>query len=572
MQLTSLNDTLPQPQEQMEPEPEDAWLNDVGPLSRSQSEANNKETVPSELETPLETYTLLDYTELLAQQYAVPLTRPTPTPAPAPPQTRIGPGHRLWPVMLRLSERVWQELHHAGPTINQGPAREPALIGFVRSRSLDLLRADHTLACQVHDLVEAEQLLQGIIEEVLGYGPLEPLLKSEDISEITAVGPQHISVMRNGKLQEVADCFEDECHMSRIIENILRRAGRRIDPHWPMADVRLPDGLCVNVIMPPHAIHGPTITIRKTARQSLLSMGDLVQLGSMTQEMADFLVACVQCRLNMVICGSVGSGRTTLLNALASCIPTEQRIITIEDVAELQLSQRHVIALESRQADPFYERSCYKWRYLPPRQGTLSGGQVTSACGGPDAVGRVTMRDLVLQALRMRPERLLVGECRGSEVVELLQAMYSGCNGVLATVYAHNLRDCLTRLEVMYLAGGMHLPIATIRAQIVGALDVIVHVSCLRDGSHKVMNIAEVQGLEGDIIKLQSIFHYQDTEVDATTGKVQGIFRPGGFRPHCMAKFAAANIQLPREMFMPVIARQLNGKQDISPQTSPDDA
>jgi len=182
------------------------------------------------------------------------------------------------------------------------------------------------------------------------------------------------------------------------------------------------------------------------------------------------------------------------------------------------------------------------------------------------------MRDLVLQALRMRPERLLVGECRGSEVVELLQAMYSGCNGVLATVYAHNLRDCLTRLEVMYLAGGMHLPIATIRAQIVGALDVIVHVSCLRDGSHKVMNIAEVQGLEGDIIKLQSIFHYQDTEVDATTGKVQGIFRPGGFRPHCMAKFAAANIQLPREMFMPVIARQLNGKQDISPQTSPDDA
>ena len=390
----------------------------------------------------------------------------------------------------------------------------------------------------MHDLVEAEQLLQGIIEEVLGYGPLEPLLKSEDISEITAVGPHHISVMRSGKLQEVADCFEDESHLSRIIESIMRRAGRRIDPHWPMADVRLPDGMCVNVIMPPHAIHGPTITIRKTARQPLLSMVNLVRLGSMAQEMADFLAACVQSRLNMVICGSVGSGRTTLLNALASCIPTEQRIITIEDVAELQLSQKHVIALESRQGDPFYERS--------------------------DAVGRVTLRDLVLQALRIRPERLLVGECRGSEVVELLQAMYSGCNGVLTTVYAHNLRDCLTRLEVMYLAGGMNLPIATIRAQIVGALDVIVHVSCLRDGSHKVMNIAEVQGLEGDVIKLQSIFHYQDTELDATTGKLQGIFRPGGFRPHCMAKFAAANIQLPREMFMPVTARQLNGKQDNS--------
>jgi len=247
-------------------------------------------------------------------------------------------------------------------------------------------------------------------------------------------------------------------------------------------------------------------------------MAELVQLGSLTQEMADFLMACVQARLNIVICGGVGSGRTTLLNALSSCIPAEERIVTVEDCTELRLEQRHVVALESRLIRP-------------------------------DMTRRVEMRDLVLQALRMRPGRLIVGECHGSEVVELLQAMYTGCASVLTTVYANHVRDCLTRLEVMCLVGGANLPITTIRAQMVGTVDVVVYISRLRDGSHKIMNIAEVQGLEGDNIRLQSIFHYEDTEEDAETGKLQGMFRAGGFRPRCLAKFEALNIRLSGEMF-----------------------
>ena len=257
-------------------------------------------------------------------------------------------------------------------------------------------------------------------------------------------------------------------------------------------------------------------------------MMSLVQLGSMTQEMADFLTACVQARLNIIVCGGIGSGRTTLLNALGSCMPGERRIVTVEDVKELELSQRHVVALESRLTDP-------------------------------DSAKRITPRDLVLHTLRLRPDHLIVGECLGSEFVELLQAMYNGCSGVLTSVYAHNLRDCLTRLEVICLAGGMNLPLTTIRAQIAAALDVVVYLSSLRDGSHKVMNIAEVQGVKDDIIRLQNIFHYQDTEVDMVTGKVQGMFRSGGFRPICLAKFEAANIQLPRGMFVPLPAWQSNG-------------
>ena len=443
MRLKPIEDILIEPDEQMEPAPEDSWLNDVGPSSRAQSGINNEKKFSFEgeitkLPSELDTYSLIDYAELLSQQDTSTLVRQT-LPRPQ-------------------------------------------------------------------------------VEEVLGYGPLEVLIRSEDISEITVVGPHLTYVLRDGKVEEVPDCFEDERHMLRIIENMLRCAGRRIEPDWPIADMRLLDGTSVYIIMPPYAVHGPTITIRKSSRRPF-SMTKLVELGSMTQEMAGFLTACVQARLNIVVCGGIGSGRTTLMNALGSCMPTERRIVTIENVAELQLSQRHVIALESRQTD-----------------------LDSSKC--------VTMRDLVLHALRMRPEHLIFGECHGSEVVELLQAMYSGCSGVLMSVYSQNLRDCLTRLEVMCLAGGSNLPMMIIRAQLAAALDVVVYLTCLRDGSHKVMNIAEVQGIEDDIIRLQNIFHYQDMEVDIVTGKVQGIFKSGGFRPSCLARFEAANIQLPREMFM----------------------
>ncbi len=528
MRLKPLDDTLIELEEHMEPASEDSWLNDVGPSSRPQPGINNEKNFSFEGETikppsELDTYSLIDYAELLSLQDTPTLVRQAL--ALPQPELHIGPAHRLWPVMLRLSERIWQEVHRKPGAVD---VREPALIGFVRSRSLDVLRTDGEFTGQVCDLVEAEQLLDGVVEEVLGYGPLEVLMRSEDITEITAVGPHLTYVVRDGKLQEVPDCFEDERHMLRVIENMLRYAGRHIEASWPIADMRLLDGTSVYIVMPPFAVHGPTITIRKSSRR-LLSMMDLVQLGSMTQEMADFLTACVQARLNIIVCGGIGSGRTTLLNALGSCMPTERRIVTIEDVIELQLSQRHVVALESRLTDP-------------------------------DSVKRVTMRDLVLHTLRLCPEHLIVGECQGSEIVELLQAMYNGCSGVLTSLYAHNLRDCLTRLEVMCLAGGMNLPLTTIRAQIAAALDVVVYLSRLRDGSHKVMNIAEVHGVEDDIIRLQNIFHYQDTEVDMVTGKVQGMFRSGGFRPNCLAKFEAANIQLPRGKFVPLPGGQSNGR------------
>jgi len=524
MQLKPLEDTLIEPG--AEPVPEDAWLNDVGSSSQFQSKINHEQISALKQETieqpsALETYTVIDYLEFLAQQETPAIIRQTVPRTQTEP--RIGPAHRLWPLLLRLSERIWQELHRKPGIVD---VRTPALIEFVRNRSLDSLHAGGELGGQICDLGEAEQLSHGVVEEVLGYGPLEAFMGSEDVSDITVVGPHLAYVTRQGKVQEIPNCFEDERHMLRIIENMLRSAGRRCELDWPIADIRLFDGTSVSIVMPPYAVHGPAITIRKSS-SILLSLANLVQLGSMTQEMADFLAACVQARLNIVICGSVGSGRTTLLNALGSSIPTDQRIITIEHIAELQLGQKHVVALESR----------------------LIGGENSK---------RVTVRDLVSHALHMRPDHLIVGECLGGEIVELLQAMYSGYSGVMTSVYAHNLRNCLTRLEVMCLVGGLNLPITTIRAQIGEALDVVVHISRLRDGSFKVMNIAEVQGVEDDVIRLQSIFHYQDTELDAATGKMQGIFKPGGIRPHFMPKFEAANIQLPIEMFVPMPA--LNGK------------
>jgi pilus assembly protein CpaF len=512
MQLKSLEDALNE--ENTEPVPEDAWLNDVGPTSQLQTKNDHKQVPVLESETAepsseLETYSLIDYAEFLEQQ-------DTPTQileavAPAQTETQIGPSHRLWPLMLRLSEHIWQQLHQRPA---EGGVHESSLIEFVHNRSLDALRLDGT----VSDLSEVEQLSHGIVEEVLGYGPLEAFMSSEDISEITVINPHLTYIVRNNKLQEIPDCFEDERHMLRIIENMLHCAGQRLEPGRPMTEIRLRDGTSISIAMPPYALHGPTITIRKSSRK-LLTFADLIQLGSMTQEMADFLAACVQARLNIVICGGIGSGRTTLLNALGSCIPADQRIVTIEDIAELQLNQKQVVALEARSTNPDNARSA-------------------------------TMRDLLLHALRIRPEHLIVGECRGSEVGELLEAMYSGRSGVLTSIFAHNLRDCFTRLKVMCQLGDLHLPSSIIRAQIAGSLDLVVYISRLRDGSHKIINIAEIQGLENDSIRLQNIFHYQETELDTATGMMQGIFKPGGFRPHCMTKLEAANIQLPREMFM----------------------
>ncbi len=482
MRLERLENVLVQQIGPVEPEPEDAWLNDVGPSSRPEPQKENDE---KEAPSPqIETYTFIDHIELLSRQNtpvnqaSSETQRYTPAdsaPLPAQSSAQIEHSHRLWPVLLRLSKQIWQEFHQEP---GSAPISEPATVELVRK-----------------------------------------LLQSDNISEIMIVGPQLTYVKCDGNLQESPYHFEDNRHITRIIENMLLHTGQHIELGRPLAEIRLPGGACASIIMPPYAIHGPAITIRKNSRPPF-TLADLIKQGSITQQMADFLSACVQASLNIVVCGCCGSGRTTLLNALGLCIPSHERIVTIEDVPELKLDHRHLVALEARQVD-------------------LEGAR------------QVSMRDLVQYALHMRPERIIVGECKGIEVMELLQAMYTGCDGILTSMYANNVRDCLARLEVMCQVGRMHLPLAAIRTQLTAAVDLLVYTSRLRDGSHKIMNIAEVQGIEDDAIKLQSIFYYQDEGVDVKTGKVQGTFKPGGFLPNFMSKLEAANIRLPRDMFVP---------------------
>jgi pilus assembly protein CpaF len=371
----------------------------------------------------------------------------------------------------------------------------------------------------VGDVTQAELLLQGITTEVLGYGPLEALMKDESISKIIVLGPYLTSIERGKKVEDVACSFADDRHMLRIVENMLRRAGRRLVPGWPIVDVRLPDGSFVNVVLPPSAINGPAITIHKGSKKPL-TMSDLLASSTLTGEMADFLNACIHARLNIIICGGVDSGRTTLLNALSTYIPADEHIATIEEVAELKLSQKHVIALVSQPASP-------------------------------GSMGNVTLRDLVINALRTGPERILLGECRGDEVAEMIQAMNNGYGGALMTIYARDVRNCLARLEMLYQAASTALPLTLLRAQLATALNVIVHIARLRDGSHRIVNIAEVQSVENNIIKLQSIFHFQDAVFDKLSDQFKSSFEPSGFAPTFLSKFEAVGLHFSPEMFQP---------------------
>ncbi len=393
-------------------------------------------------------------------------------------RTSIVPGHRLWAVVLHLSECIRQEL-----LLKSGISRaaETVQIEYVQKRTLDILRGEPKIAQQVRNLSEGKQLLQSVQDEVCGYGPLTPFMLDDTIAEITVVGPRFAYVERKGMVEDVPCTFEDDRHMQRIIENLLRKAGRHLRNDWPIVDVRLPDGSLVNIVMPPSAVNGPTITIRKGSIKPL-SIENLLQRSTLSQEMAEFLRASIVARRNIVICGCVNSGRTTLLNALSAAIPAEERIVTIEDVAELRLSQRHVVGMVAQIANT----------------------------GSP---GGVTMRDLVLHALRMGTDHILLGECQGDEVVEMVKAMYNGHNGSLLTLYANDPPSCLTRLEAMYLASGSATPVSMIRNQIATAIDVIVYIARLRDGTRKILNIAEVQGVENDMIKWQNIFYYKGTDM-----------------------------------------------------------
>lgn len=364
---------------------------------------------------------------------------------------------------------------------------------------------------------ERASLLESILAEIMGLGPLTLLMRDDTISEVMINGPKLVWVEQKGRLTRRYDCnFQDNYHLMRIIERIVAPLGRRIDESSPMVDARLPDGSRVNVVIPPIALKGPTITIRKFSKKPL-TIEDLIKFGSMNRQMAEFLKACVIARLNIVVSGGTGSGKTTLLNVLSGFIPEDERIITVENAAELQLRQEHVVTLESKPANI-------------------------------EGKGEVSIRDLVINCLRMRPDRVVVGECRGGETLDMLQAMNTGHDGSLTTAHSNGPKDTISRMETMCLMAGMDLPIRAIREQIASAVHLIVHQARMQDGTRKVVSIAEVDGMEGDIVKLQEIFRFEQTGLDETN-KVIGTVKPTGVQPRFIEKFEEHNIYLPPDTF-----------------------
>ncbi len=362
---------------------------------------------------------------------------------------------------------------------------------------------------------ERQRLFEQITAEILGFGPLQPLLEDDTITEIMVNGPKNIYVERKGKVVRVPVTFESNDHVMRVIDRIVAPLGRRIDESSPYVDARLPDGSRVNAVIPPISLVGPTITIRKFSKNPI-TVEQLISFGSITPEAIEFLKACVIARLNIVISGGTGSGKTTLLNVLSGFIPNDERIITIENAAELQLRQEHVVTLESRPAN-------------------IEGR------------GEITIRDLVINSLRMRPERIIVGECRGGETLDMLQAMNTGHDGSMTTAHANTPRDALSRIETMCLMAGMDLPVRAIREQTSSAIDLIVQQERMKDGTRKVTYITEVSGMEGDVITMTDLFVFEQTGIEA--GKVIGRLRPTGLRPKFMDKIESAGIHLPPTIF-----------------------
>ena len=387
---------------------------------------------------------------------------------------------------------------------------ENELATQIRHAVLEFLRAEATPLSQR----EREDIVEQIIYEVMGLGPIEPLFRDPTISDILVNGPREIYIERAGRLSRVAASFRNDAHLLAVIDRIVSRVGRRVDEQSPMVDARLPDGSRVNAIIPPLALDGPVLSIRRFGTD--LGVEQLVTNGTLTQEMMLLFASCVQARLNIMISGGTGSGKTTMLNAMSTFIPAHERVITIEDAAELQLHQDHVVRLETR----------------PPNS---------------EGRGEVVARDLVKNALRMRPDRIIIGEVRAGEALDMLQAMNTGHEGSLTTIHANSPRDAISRLETMILMAGTNLPARAMREQIASAIDLIVQLSRLTDGTRRVVSIVEVTGMEGDVITTQEICQFRRRGI-APDGKVVGQFETTGIRPHFLERLKVAGVEVPPQL------------------------
>jgi pilus assembly protein CpaF len=433
-----------------------------------------------------------------------PVAKPTPAPKPEPVQDAL----------LTLKSRVGETLfERLGSRMNDPNLTEADLLTYAREALTEIVEAERVPLSNE----ERSRLVREISDDVLGYGPLQPLLDDPSISEVMVNGPDSIFVERSGKLTLTGSRFRSEEQLRRVIEKIVSRVGRRIDESSPLVDARLEDGSRVNAVIPPLAVSGSTLTIRKFSADPLTAE-DLVRFGSLSPEMAQLLDACVAAHLNILVSGGTGTGKTTLLNVLSSFIPEGERIITIEDAVELQLQQSHVVRLESRPAN-------------------IEGR------------GEITIRDLVKNSLRMRPDRIVVGECRGGEALDMLQAMNTGHDGSLSTIHANTPRDAIARLETLVLMAGMDLPLRAIREQIASAVDVIVQLTRLRDGTRRVTHITEVQGMEGEIVTLQDAFVFDYSAGVDADGRFLGKPISTGVRPRFVDRFADLGIAVPQSVF-----------------------
>jgi pilus assembly protein CpaF len=441
---------------------------------------------------------------------------PTPTPSSGNYNRRIEiePLSALDQVKMDLHRKLIERLDLEA--LEQIPD-ERLLNSEIRAVVIELLREESTPLT----VADREDIIEQVLYEITGLGPIEPMFRDLSISDILVNGAKEIYIERAGRLTRVATSFRNDAHLMAVIDRIVSRVGRRVDESSPMVDARLPDGSRVNAIIPPLALDGPVLSIRRFGTD--LSVQRLIDGGTMNPAMASLIAGCVAARLNIMISGGTGAGKTTLLNALASFIPADQRIITIEDAAELRLQQEHVVRLETR----------------PPNA---------------EGEGEVKARDLVKNALRMRPDRIIVGEVRGAEAIDMLQAMNTGHEGSLTTIHANSPRDALARLETMILMAGANLPDRAMREQISSALDLIIQVSRLADGTRKITSVVEVTGMEGPVTASQEIFRYRRRGI-SPEGQVIGDFEATGVRPQFMERLRVAGVEISNDLFAEAVLR-----------------